>query len=216
MGISALCIPGLIMMALGALRARRNSLQRAFETAAPAGTESDVNRYMTMTGVVQMLTSLDIREPLLNQPCAWFSIRADKYLLFNTRHPPTFRPIGSKHSVAPFLLVNEMGSYLIDPESAKMFVPFKQEHWEGRYRAKMASISAGDLLTVMGEVRRLDPSMDGPVFELIGTSKAPLIVTTSTRVEIQQSIARDRAWAVALLLVGACLSMLTLLAGTTR
>jgi hypothetical protein len=210
-GFGALCIPGLALMALGALRVRKDDLQHAFETAAVAGSDSDVNRYVKMTGIVQTLTSVVIREPLLNQPCAWFSIRVDKYRIFNTGIRQ-FRSIGSRHSVAPFLLINETGSYLIDPERARMYVPFKREHWEGRHRAKMASIGAGDRLTAIGEVQRLDPPMDGPVFELVGTAEAPLVVTTAMGAEIQKSFARNRAWAVALLLVGTGLLLLALLA----
>jgi hypothetical protein len=202
------------MMAIGALGARKDTLQRALETAAPAGSDSDVNRYVKMTGVVQTLDSVVVREPLLNQPCAWFSIRAHKYMPGDefVRDRPNFRSIGSKHGVAPFLVVNEKGSFLIEPTKARMYVPFKDEHWEGRYRAKMASIGAGDRLTVIGEVQRLHPPADGRVFELVGTAEAPLVVTTFTEGEILKSIARGRVKAVVLFLVGAGLLLLALLA----
>jgi hypothetical protein len=202
------------MMAVGALWFRKDNLQRALETAAPAGSDSDLNRYVKMTGVAQTLDSVVVREPLLNQPCAWFWIKGHKYL--PVKHAVEgwreFRPIGSKRSVAPFLVVNEKGSFLIEPTKARMYVPFKDEHWEGRYRAKMASIGAGDRLTVIGDVQKLHPPMEGRVFELVGTAEAPLVVTTFTESEILQNVARGRVKAVVLLLVGFGLLLVSLLA----
>ena len=209
MEFGALIIPGIAMIAFGVLGTRRTILERAFEKAAPVGRDSPASRYVKMTGVVKTLDSVVVREPLLNQPCAWFSIKAEKYLPFNDLK---FRSIGSKRSVAPFLLVNDVGTFLIEPARARMYVPYKDEHWEGRYRAKMASLSAGDRVIAIGDVQRLDPPMDGRVFELVRTPGAPLIVTTLTEGEVQQRIAKSRVWSVTLLVVGVGLLLVALLA----
>jgi hypothetical protein len=209
MEFGALGIPGLAMIALGVLGARRSILQRAFEKADAVGSGSPLKRYVKMTGVVKTLDSTVVREPLLNQPCAWFSIRGEKYRPLNNLK---FRPIGSKHSVAPFLLVNDAGSFLIEPTKARMYVPFKDEHWEGRYRAKMATFGAGDRVTAIGEVRKLDPPMDGRVFELVGTPEARLIVTTFTEDDVQRSIAKGRVRSATLLVAGVGLLLVALFA----
>jgi hypothetical protein len=93
-----------------------------------------------------------------------------------------------------------------------MYVPYKDEHWEGRYRAKMASLSAGDRVIAIGHVQRLDPPMAGRVFELARTPEAPLIVTTFTEGEIQQRNAKGRVWSATFVVAGAGLLLVALLA----
>jgi hypothetical protein len=105
-----------------------------------------------------------------------------------------------------------VATFLIDPAKARMYVPYKDEHWEGRYRAKMASLGAGHRVIAIGEVQRLDPPMDGRVFELVRTPGAPLIVTTFTEGEIQQRIAQGRVLSATLLVVGVGLLLVGLLA----
>ena len=209
MEFGVLSIPGLAMIAFGVLGARRSILQRAFEKAAAVGSGSALNRYVKLTGVVKTLDSVVVREQLLNQPCAWFKIQGEKYRPIDNLK---FRPIGSKHSVAPFLVVNDAGSFLIEPTKARMYVPFKDEHWEGRYRAKMASLGAGDRVIAIGEVQKLEPPMDGRVFELVGSPEARLIVTTFTEGEVQQSIAKGRLRSAMLLVGGFGLLLVALLA----
>jgi hypothetical protein len=211
MQLGVLIIPGIAMIAFGVLGARKTILQRAFEKAAPVGRDSAEGRYVKVTGVVKTVDSVVVREPLLNQACAWFSIRAHKYNPLDDANSQ-FKPIGSKRSVAPFLLVNDVGTFLIEPARARMYVPYKDEHWEGRYRAKMASLSAGDRVIAIGDVQRLDPPMDGRVFELVRTPEAPLIVTTFTEGEIQRRIAKGRVWSATLVVVGVGLLLVALLA----
>jgi hypothetical protein len=93
MEFGALAIPGIAMVAIGVLCTRRTVLQRAFEEAAPIGRDSPPSRYVKMAGVVRTPDSVVIREPLLNQSCAWFSIKAEKYRPLDIYFK--FRTIGS-------------------------------------------------------------------------------------------------------------------------
>lgn len=211
MGFGALIIPGLAMIGVGLLGTRKSILQRAFDEADPVGRNSPAGRYVKINGVVKALDSAVVREPLFNQPCAWFSIKAEKKAIVPYSYPP-FHTLGFKRSVTPLLIVNEAGTFLIDPAKARMYVPYKDEQWEGRRRARMARLSAGDRVIAIGNVQKLEPAMGDPILELARTPRAPLIVTTFTEGELQRHIAKQRVWWATSVVVGVGLSLVALFA----
>lgn len=107
--------------------------------------------YVELCGTAHPYPGILTYSPRHNLPCAWYKYRIEKPLHSNDFFP-LWIPIEHQTSSNPFLLKDESGECVIDPEQAECFLP-KGESWldEDGYRHTEWLLLKSQPLYVLGE-----------------------------------------------------------------
>ena len=126
--------------------------------------------YVKVYGTAKAAENQDTRAPLSSRSCIWWSYRVDEKTT-NSKGESRWRPIDSATSVTPFVLADADGECLVGPINAEI-TPTTHNIWygesersqgfvsgalgiseTGKYRYIESLLSAGDRLSVIGELR---------------------------------------------------------------
>lgn len=120
---------------------------RLIENVPTARVRSAHQGYVELIGRAVMLDGEPVVAPLSHLQCCWFSYRVEK------RGDKHWRTVQSGASDALFLLRDDTGDCVIDPEGAEVDSIHNRTWYDGRYRYREIRLMDGDPLYAIGWFR---------------------------------------------------------------
>lgn len=142
---------------------------RLIEDMPTSRLRSAAQGYVELEGEAVMMNGAPIIAPLTQLPCAWFRCRIEERVDDNGRPVRRWRTLRQETSDGLFMLRDDTGTCVVDPEGAEV-TPSVSQEWYGmtptpppfnlpaplfgsRYRYREERIQGGDYLYATGELR---------------------------------------------------------------
>lgn len=169
------------------LFARNLRRARLIEDTPTSRVRSAAQGYVELEGLAELLPGPPVHSPLTGARCTWYSIRVEERerVRVGGRRRSRWRTLRSETSEALFLLVDETGRCVIDPDGAEVR-PALRRRWHGsgpqpdgpppvrrgwlgdlllaggRYRYTELLLRPGDALYALGRFRSLGTGSERP------------------------------------------------------
>lgn len=157
---------------------------RLIEDTPTSRVRSAPQGYVELDGTAELMANGEIHAPLTGTRCTWFAFQVEKktqYYDSKGRRHSSWRTIESGTSEGLFLLVDETGECVIDPEGAEV-TPSVNEvwyghspHWSGgRPQGRGGMFSSGDYRYTEKRIQPADPLYAIGQFRTVGgANEAP-------------------------------------------
>ena len=102
--------------------------------------------YIELRGIGRALEGVQIYAPLTGLPCLWYRLVVEE-----RNHDNEWRTVSRDESQNCFILRDDSGSCVVDPEGAEIHVRLRDERQEGDTRSTQWLLISGTEITVLGE-----------------------------------------------------------------